>query len=266
MEDQELIVRKNIYDVVEIKRLAIAAYDRMLEEDKNIDALMKSINHYTFYDFRFRGDCHGETRVEKEIDKKCWAYMIKIYNLEKYMLCTEHEKLRKQIESYDFPEFTLENAEAWLLSLKKTVYDSVQKLVEDVFDRITQDTYWTGGSSYSTRVKKKRNNNSIDKHFILTTYDCSSMAYWSGRPTLTDDLEKACYIIDGKLLPEVTLKSSMNKGKIWESENDYFRIRVCQNGNTHYWIKDAIRERLNLYGSKRGVIGQDIKIKIFEKD
>ena len=81
------------------------------------------------------------------------------------------------------------------------VYESIQKLIEDVFESITQKP--TGPDpGIPTGLKRKRNNNGIDKHFIITTGDHYAMRWWSGRPTITDDLEKACYIIDGRELPE----------------------------------------------------------------
>ena len=104
----------------------------------------------------------------------------------------------------------------------------------------------------------------FDEHFIISTGDHYSINWYNDRPTITDDLEKACYIIDGKALPDTTIKNTMRRSKIWESENPYFKIRICKNGNTHYWINDEIRNRLNYFGAKRGIIGQDCKIKIFE--
>lgn len=259
----EVMARKTIYDLWQIKTDALSACERMNKEYKLMDDLLESIGSHVFYHLNYQGGSHGEDYIEKALDQRIWQYMIKIYNLEKYMLCTEYEKLQKQIYDFNFPVFTIKNAEGWLTGLKAVVHESVQKLIEDVFERITKDTYWTG-SGYSNHKKKKRNNNGIDKHFIITTNDHHHLGWYSVRPTITDDLEKACYIIDGKELPEITIKTSVKKDGIWEAENAYFRVRFCKNGNTHYWLKDQIRERLNFYGAKRGVIGNSIRIKVFE--
>jgi len=254
--------RLTIYDLAEMKRSILAKIEIMKKTDKEIDDVMHSFRSYNFYNLE-RRNCRAGGSDENEVDKEIWQYLIGLYHLNKYMLCTEYQKLTQQIENYDFPEFTVENAEGWLISLKALVYENVQKLIEDVFNRITQGTYHVGGWNGD---KKKRNNNGIDKFFIITTNDQYSLNWYSGRPTITDDLEKACYIIDGKQLPEITIKETMRRGKIWESENEYFWIRICQNGNTHYKIKEPIRKKLNLYGSRKGVIGENIRIKIFEKD
>ena len=168
---------------------------------------MESINNYSFY--RIQREVHDSD--ERNIDQRCWMYLIKLYSLEKYMLCTEYQKLKDKITYFDFPVFNVENANSCVLSLKSMVYESIQKLIEDVFERITQETYYTG-SGYSNRKEKKRNNNGIDKHFIITTGDNYAINWYSGRPTITDDLEKACYIIDGQELPEVTIKNAMRRG------------------------------------------------------
>jgi hypothetical protein len=256
-EGQELKARMSIYDIYEIKRKSLTAYTEMERLDKEISSAMEEINDYDWYDFRMR-DC-GE--AEKQVDKKCWRYLMRIFDLRKFMLCTEYDKASGEIESGNFPVFNIENAESWLLGLKSLVYENVQRLIEDVFNRITQETYRVGGWN---GTKKKRNNNGIDKFFILSTGDNYAMEWYSSRSTITDDLEKACYIIDGKQLPEQTIREAMRRGKIWESSNPYFRIRVCKNGNTHYWIDEKIREKLNLYGSRKNIIGENIKIKIFE--
>jgi len=264
VSDQELVARKSIQEIYLIKQDLLSAYKILEDTDSRIGKLFEGINSYSFHRLEYKNCSYGEDRTQKEIDKRIWSFLIRFYNLEKYMLCSEYDKLTKQIEDYSFPVFDLENVNQWLTALKKVVYENIQKLIEDVFNRITKETYYTG-SGYSSRLKKKRNNNGIDRHFIITTNDNYSISYWSSKPTITDDLEKACYIMDGKTVPEITIKNLMNKGKIWDSKNDYFRIRICHNGNTHYWLNEQIRRKLNLYGAKRGVFGENIKIKIFER-
>lgn len=262
-EDKEIELRTNVNDIYEVKLAVIKLFQGMSAADRKVCDLLETIGAYGFYRFdkNFNTRAPGEDWLEKTVDQKCWHRMVEIYQLEKYMLCTEYDKLSKQIEQYNFPVFNVDNAQAWLDDLKRLVYESVGKLISDVFERIVTKTYETG-SSYSTRQKKKRNNNGIDKNFIITTYDSNR---WNHSPTITDDLEKACYIIDGKLLPEQTIKSLMSSDKVNEYENDYFKIKIHKNGNTHYWIKDDMRAKLNYYGAKRGVIGEKIRIKIFEK-
>lgn len=260
--ETDIIKRKSIHEICDIKRQILTEYEKLNSADKIISSLSEQLNTYSNHELNYR-NCgwHGEDRIEKELDKDIWFYLIDFYHLEKYMLCTEYDKLKKQIYEYNFPRFTLENADQWLIALKKVVYENVQKLICEVFDRITNEAYWTGANG---RTKKKRNNAGIDKHFILTTQDSSYLGWYDRGPTITDDLEKACYLMDGNYLPDVTIKALLKREKRWEGENKYFKILVCKNGNTHYWIKDEIRDKLNFYGSKKGVLGENIKIKILD--
>lgn len=261
--EKEILLRKSIYEINQIKIELLEEYNKLILSDKNISSLFEQINTFSNHELTFRKcGSHEEDRIEKEIDKEIWFYLIDFYHLEKYMLCTEYDKLKKQIYDYNFPIFNLNNANQWLSALKKVVYENIQKLIDDVFEHITCGTYYTGPNGY---IKKKRNNSGIDKHFILTTHDCSYLGWYNRGPTITDDLEKACYLIDGKELPDITIKENIKREKRWEGENNYFKILICKNGNTHYWIKDFIRDKLNFYGSKKGIIGENIRIKILEE-
>ena len=95
----DITVRKTIEDVFAIKLKVLAVYQNLEALAKDADVLMESINNYSFY--RIQRDVHDSD--EKNIDQRCWMYFIKLYNLEKYMLCTEYQKLTDQIDNFDFP-------------------------------------------------------------------------------------------------------------------------------------------------------------------
>lgn len=103
---------------------------------------------------------------------------------------------------------------------------------------------------------------------LIDTRDYSSVFGFYSRsrdPSITDDLEKVCYILDGKTLPEVTLKATLRGDKATEGKNEYFSVKICKNQNTHYTLEDETRRKLNLYGPEGAVIGENIKIKVFDK-
>ena len=180
------------------------------------------------------------------------------------MLCTDYDKMCKEIGELKTPEFTLPNVHSWTEGLKALVYENVNTLIKQVFKAITEETYRTGGS-YNSSTKKKRNNNGIDPFFILSTSDCRCIWGYYGTPTITDDLEKVCWIVSGLPVPDITCKEVMRSNKTGDFQNEYFRLKVCHNGNTHYWLNEDIRKKLNLIGSGNDRFGENIKIKIFEK-
>ncbi len=169
----EIVKRKSIEDIYNIKLALLSQLECLQKLENEIDDSFNALNGYKPFRIDFRFDNHGENREEKYIDRTCWQYLIRLFELEKYMLCTDYEKLCKEVEGFNFPVFNIENAEGWIASLKDIIYDNVRTMMKSVYDRITDGHYYTGGSSYSTREKKKRNNNGIDKHFIITTYDWS---------------------------------------------------------------------------------------------
>ena len=128
------------------------------------------------------------------------------------MLCTDYQKMESEIQEFRMPAYTVQNARAWIAGLKDLINDNIKTLIKRVFQEITDGTYRVGGGWNGT--KKKRNNNGIDKNFILDTGDWSScFGYWSDRPTVTDDLEKVCHLLSGKTLPEKTAKAVMRDEK-----------------------------------------------------
>lgn len=82
---------------------------------------------------------------------------------------------------------------------------------------------------------------------------------------MKDDLEKVCYILAGKTLPEKTLRDSLRADKVDTASNPYMSVKLCRNGNTHFTLEDDTRALLNRYGPTGAVIGENIKIKVFER-
>lgn len=260
----EVMIRLGISDVFAVKVELLGQIARLKAIDGDIRKTFERINGYSPIDLHERYETHAQDAAEKYVDKVCWRYLVSLFHLEKYMLCSDYDQMQKDIDGCRTPPFTVENAEAWIAGLKDLIHDNVRTLVKKVFQEITQGTYRTG-SSYNA-PRKKRNNNGVDKRFILRTGEWSMMfAYWGEHPTVTDDLEKVCYLLAGRTLPEKTAKALMKAEKREEYSNGFFTIRVCRNGNTHYTLTDEIRDKLNRYGPEGAVLGEDIKIKIVER-
>lgn len=256
--------RHTVESLFEWKVSVLAKIAEMQRIEKELSDAFEAIGKYSPVHIDTRYDNYSKHAEEKMVDCECWRYLTGIFYLERYMLCTDYKKLMKEIEEYKTPRFTIENANAWVASLKSLIYENVNTLVKKVFASLTDGTYYTGGSSSSTRAKKKRNNNGVDKQFILWTGDHHRLHSYGGGPSITDDLEKVCYILSGRSLPELTAIRDMYNTKKDTFENDLFSLRVCKNGNTHYTLSDGVREKLNRFGPSGAIIGENIKIKIIE--
>ncbi|MGO8695971.1 MAG: DUF4942 domain-containing protein [Rectinemataceae bacterium] len=262
-DDTDVTLRDTIESIYERKVSILADIARLSELDNSLENSLEALGGYRPYRIDFRFDNTAENRAEKYVDRVCWYRLISLFHLERYMLCTDYQKMESEIQEFRTPAYTVENARAWIAGLKDLINDNIKTLIKRVFQEITDGTYRVGGGWNGT--KKKRNNNGIDKNFILDTGDWSScFGYWSDRPTVTDDLEKVCYLLSGKTLPEKTAKAVMRDEKKEIFGNEYFTLRFCKNGNTHYTLADPIRDKLNLYGPEGAVIGENIKIKVFE--
>lgn len=257
------VLRDTIESIFQAKCRALVAIGAMQRLDKEISSIFEDIHGYSPCHPDYRFDNHMDKREEKYVDRTCWRYLVGLFFLERYMLCTDYERMKKEIENFETPVFTIENARAWIEGLKDLINDNVRMLVKQVYRTIIDGHYNTGAGCNAQ--KKKRNNAGVDQMFILRTGDYSSLfGYWSSRPTETDDLEKVCYLLDGKTVPDVTAKMTMKQTQNGHYECEYFTIDVRKNGNTQYKLAPAIRDKLNRYGPEGATIGENIKIKIFQ--
>ena len=260
----DIVKRLSVEDIYQRKLVLIDRLKAIDALDEEIRAQYNGLCGYSPLRLESRFENHSENAAERHVDRTCWRYLVKLFELERYMLCTEFKAMEKKIDDFDFPAYTVDNTYRYIDSLKETIYDNVRTMMKTVYANLCDGTYHTG-SGYRA-PKKKRNNNGIDKMFILGTRDYMRVfGYYSDSPTITDDLEKLCYILDGKKLPEQTIIRTMRAEKAEEWGNEYFDLKVCKNGNTHYKLHDDIRAKLNLYGPEPGRIGEDIKIKVFDR-
>ena len=233
--------------------------------DKQLCESYESIKGHSPYRIENINRIYDVDRDEKSVDQAMWRYLVRLYNLEKFMLCTDFDRMIEEIDRFQTPVFTIENANGWLDGLKGLIRDNVNTLIKKVYAEITNGYYYTGGSGYRGE-KKKRNNNGIDARFILYTADYHSIySYWTEKPSIMDDLEKVCYILDGKTLPQKTLRLMLKEKKSLDAANEYISVKLCRNGNTHFTIEDGIRSLLNKFGPTGSEIGENIKIKVFER-
>lgn len=258
-------VRHTVESLFALRCKILQDAKKLWATEKEIKESYDSVTGYSPYRLENTNRIYGDNQDEKSIDQALWRYLVRLYNLEKFMLCTDYTKMMKEIDKFEAPEFTVENANGWLDGLKGLIRENVNTLIKKVYADITNDHYYTGGSG-CRGVKKKRNNNGIDANFILYTADYHTIySYWTGKPSIMDDLEKVCYILDGKMLPEKTLRIMLKDKQSLEAENEYMSVKLCKNGNTHFTINEETRTALNRFGPTGTEIGENIKIKIFER-
>jgi hypothetical protein len=261
----EVQVRQTIESMYITKLDILSDIEKLKDIDKKIEGSFKQYNWYEPYRIEWRFENYFDNREEKYVDMVLWRYLVRLYQLEKYMLVTEYKKMEKEINEYRTPRFTPENAYTWLDGLKGLIYENVKLMCKRVYDQLISGTYRTGNNWNAPR--KKRNNNGVDRFFILPTGDYTRIFGYTYQPipSIVDDLEKVCYLLDGKTIPNDTIITRAKVNQSTEVECPYFKVLFHKNGNTHFKLTDETVTRLNRIGPDGNVIGENIKIKVFEE-
>jgi hypothetical protein len=258
-----IALRPTIESLYKQKVEILKSAQDMARAERDLNKGYEAIGWHSPYRMESSFKVWKENRDSLAIDQGLWRYLTRLYHLERYMLCSDWDKMLKQIDNCETPEFTIENAEGWLAGLKDTIHENSIAMIKQVYSDIVNGVYYVGGGYNAD--KKKRNNNGVDSYFILRTHDWQTIYdYWRDSPSVMDDLEKACYLLDGQPLPDKTLRSVLHSTREPTAENAYIKVKLCKNGNTHFELEDGIRTKLNRYGPSGVTIGEAIKIKVFE--
>lgn len=247
-------------ELLMIKYRLDATIDAIQQGKEDLHAELEKVEGYAPREY---STSYNTKADKKEVEKYLWLYLLRAYRVEQYILSDEFNEIQKSVYDEEAPDFTESNVRGWIDGLAERMYSGAVALVKKVYSELVNGTYHVGGWNGE---KKKRNNNGIELNFILSTYDYSLLYdYHNSKPTITDDLEKACYLLDGKQLPDQRLKETMRLAKATSGKNEYMEITVHKNNNTHYKLTEEARDRLNKYGPAGNEIGEDVKIKILGK-
>lgn len=253
----QLIKRLSVADIIKLRNEAYAETKALEAQMKKLQDSCKKLDGRAPAPYSLKKNFSAD--AIKILDYRYWKYMVDYFHLQDFMLSSEYEKLTDEIEYFRTPEFTESNVMGWVSGMKDLINKGVKTLAESIYNELVNAKYETGNKT------KKRNNNGVDKRFILKAYDYGIEYCSINQPTITDDLEKLCYILDGKELPEHRMKANIyhDYRHYGETSCPYFSIKVCKNNNTHYCLTDETVARLNKIGGGGFVIGQDVKIKVF---
>lgn len=251
-----LVKRETIQSLILSRNKTLELYSNLKEVHLKLCQEHSIVKPYEIVKLEFMSRKYDLDEI-KEFDKYYWHKLLLLFSIERFMLCTEYEKIKwKILDDCDFLPFTEENVQGFLESCSAWIKDGVNEMLKRVFEQLIDGYYYVG------KVRKKRNLNGVAKDFILYTFDYNRIAFYRDSPTITDDLEKLCFLIAGKELPKIGMIQQIEKSKIFTAENDYFSIRVCKNGNTHYKFKDGFEKKINFLYADRTKIGDATKIKI----
>jgi hypothetical protein len=191
----------------------------------------------------------------KELKNRAWTSILHSTEVTSRLSSEAQNRLAKEFESIKLLEFDVANIYGFLAGLSEKQGDIQLSMACDVFDIITRyhsdNTVffmgWKSNDKHRTcgmKIKKTR--------FILPNNQAYvSSLEWNAIQRL-NDIDKVFAMLDGKLLPEVSLVSVFEKqiselrqGK--RLSTSYFDVRYYQGiGTIHFFAKDSkLIDRLN---------------------
>lgn len=181
--------------------------------------------------------------ARKVVDRRVWATLIEITELERIMDKQAKDQLRQSLMD-DVPEATEDN-----------IFATIATFATDA------DTIWKRGiaNCFSKLDRRFRSHDGwkIGSRVVLT-WVFDSWGGWSGRnhrDTL-HDIDRTFHVLDGGTTPELyggivtAIEESRRGGGFGQRqsvcESEYFRVRGFKNGNAHVWFKrDDLVEKVN---------------------
>lgn len=238
--------------------MALAAADKALVEArlayKAIDPLGETENSYTYStrdeDRNFIGSLQVPTSddyaatARKIVDRKAWATLIRMTDLEKLMDKKAKDQLRQQLQE-QVPEVTEDN-----------VWATLQQFLADA------DTIFKRGiaNCFSSLDRRFRSHDGWKiGHRIILSYAFDGFGHWRHQSNQRDamhDVDRTFHVLDGKSTPDMingivaTVERNRQAGPYGarqsEHDSEYMKVRCYKNGNAHLWFKrDDLVEKVN---------------------
>lgn len=168
--------------------------------------------------------------LQTHVDRLAWQELFAVSGIERLMDAKGKDEFRNQVRAVPV-EATVENCRATIMQLHADAYKIFSRGVATSFSRLDRRFKSHDAFKFGTR--------------IILSSAMSSWGGWSHHGHAADtirDVERAIYILDGKQQPDYNASiaqkaSDASRSETMEAEDDYFRVRVFQNGNLHIWLK-----------------------------
>jgi hypothetical protein len=237
--------------------LALAAADKALTEAgiayKAIDLTVETENAYTYStkdeDRHFIGSLRVPSRddyaatARKIVDRKAWATVVRMTDLEKLMDKQAKDQLRQQLQE-QVPEVTEENVWATLQQFAADADTIFKRGIANTFTKLDRRFRTHDGWKIGSRV--------------ILSYCFDEWGSFSYRSNIRDtlhDIDRTFQVLDGKAGPAMingivaVIEQGRRSGhsrRQSEHDSEYFKIRCYKNGNAHVWFKrDDLVEKVN---------------------
>ncbi len=255
-QNTEGIVQYNyVQDLVSKYKDAVEMFDEVMEHNKRINELCKSIGYPPIIfgarkaneDARWSENKITRDEFKKALQKSAWKQVFREFNMNKYVTQKVMEDLNRAIEIASDMPFTMKNIYKLVLNLVQTHGDRMQQTLVDAFDYICSLS-----AENSTAGEKWKTNSDymINRRFIvpyITKYrdwsyyrDYVELNTYNG-DKIEDVVKALCHITgtnydDMGSLSQFVREMNMKWGKwyYW----GFFKIKGFKKGTMHFEFQD----------------------------
>lgn len=244
-ESREKIVSK-------IDQLQTLLYEINQEYKLHSEHTISFANHISNYDGKVE-----KGNIIKEIDYKFWSIALDLSQVEKFISSKEKSDMKEKMHENP-PEFNYTQAKNLVHSVMSSTEALATNLIKKIYSELTNTAFYAGNHYRAT--KQLKNKNKIEKSFRMSVFSRyglpSYVRHNDAQVAVLQDLERVCYLVDGKLQPDsqgniVTKLEQALRAKELVVNGDYFTLTMFKNGNVKVDFNDLdLVKKINLWGAK----------------
>lgn len=196
--------------------------------------------------------------IRKKMDYTFWNHCLEVNQVEKYLTTTDKEKLYEKLEE-ETPTFNFQNVMETIESFQQSKEARATNMIKKIYDQVT-DLVFSKGNKHANREKRLQLGiPQTLRASIFYVYGDGLPSYVSTRNSrfnIIEDLERACYLVDGKLQPDVQKNiTALTTEALRKDErfidSPYLEMQIYKNGNVKIKFKSLeTLKRFNYWGQK----------------
>lgn len=242
-----------VRDIVNRYVQAVRVFDKVDEAAKEINGL---VSFNTCFNIRFKAeDMHDKgsivtrDRFKKELQVASWKFLIKQFNMRRFVTSKVYEDINKFVETQQHVPFTMRNVYKMLNRIVAESGTRMQQSLEEAFDLICS---YSAENSSAGEKWKTNSNYMVNRKFIVPwmcnyndyTYINEYVRLKIGREHRVDDIHKAlCYITGTPVSDNYndSFEGFVHNNKLnWVEwyEWGFFRFKCFKKGTIHFEFKD----------------------------
>ncbi len=272
MEEDEDQVQENgimrfdaIRDIVQRYVYSVKCFEEHLEVSEKMNGLTSLFGVGGFsFNIGYQDTVCTKEDFKKEIQKKAWAYLFKLMNLNKYLTSGVMKEVNKFVENQNNVPFTMKNIYRMFEVIVGTKDQAFTKSLVEAIDNFTKHTH---DNRYNVEGWKTNEGHMLNHKFIINW--ASEYCLYSKKTSLRhgtnmdylEDIHKVlCSMTATNYDNTVALHTFRNNNRSLETNKwydwNFFEFKVFKKGSMHLKFKDVkVWEQINRsYAKAKGQV------------